>query len=286
MIKIFTDTGADYPYEVNNIRKIPLFYYFEDNMNMQYGLDNHLSNKDFFCELKKGRVPRTASANIEITKDLFREELDKNNDIICISVTSGLSSCYNNELIAAMELKEEYPDRRIEVIDSKIGSLPQALLAIKANTLVGGDYGFDNTIQFIENNKLLYDYEIVLEDLIYPVRGGRVNAVLGNSLNKLKIKPLIRVDKNGKAVVNGMVRGTKKIEDRLINDALDLGVDNVLELGIVHSDNLERAIEFKEKILGMGIVEDVPIAEIGPAVGSYTGPNSLGLVTKRRVRRK
>lgn len=286
MIKIFTDTGADYPYEVSDINKLPLYYYFEDDMNNQYGIDDNLTNKEFFDGMRKGRIPRTASVNIEYTKDMFKEELDKGNDIICISLSSGISSCYANELLAAMELRDLYPERRIEVIDSMIGSLPQALLAIKTKTLVDGGFEFENAVNFIENNKFLYDYEIILEDLIYPVRGGRVNATLGSALNKLKIKPLIRVNELGKTVVGGMVRGAKKIEDKLINNALSNGTDNILELGIVHSDNLERALNFKDKILSMGIVEDVPVAELGPVIGSYAGPNSLGLVTKRKVRRK
>ena len=286
MIKIFTDTGADYPYDVEEIQKLPLHYYFEDDKNVEYGSEINISMKEFYDEMRKERIPKTSSVNVEMTRLAFEKELIDGNDIICIGLTSGISSCYANEFMAASMLRDKYKDRKIVVIDSLIGSLPQAMLAIKANMMVKEGASFEDIVKYVEDNNLFYNYEIFLEDLIYPVRGGRVNAVVGTVSQRLNIKPLIRVDANGKTVIGTTSRGSKKLADKLINRMLVDGADNVTELGIVHGDNLEEALNLKDKLLKLGITDDVSIAEVGQVIGSYAGPGAIGLVSKKKVRRK
>lgn len=286
MIKIFTDTGADYPFNVDDIVKLPLYYYFEDNKDVEYGFDKDMEMKDFYNAMRMGRVPRTASVNIEVVKKMFERELICGNDIICISLTSGISSCYFNEVIASKILKIKFPERRIVVIDSMIGSLPQAMLAIKANDMAKNGADFDSIVKYIEDNKMFYNYEIFLEDLIYPVRGGRVNAIAGKVGQSLNIKPLIRVNSIGKTVLGTSVKGRRKLKKKLIDRMLEDGIDNVLELGIVHGDNLDDALKLREELLDLDITDDIPIAEIGQVIGSYAGPGSIGLVSKKKVKRK
>ena len=285
MIKIITDAGSDFSCD-NDIYQVALSYYFDDNKEVEYGDLNNLSNTEFYNYMRMGRVPRTASVNVNSALCCFEKELASGNDVICIGLSSGISSCYSNELLASNFLKDKYPDRRIEIIDSVMGSLGQAMMVEHACDMVDLGYSIDDIVKYINDNKMFYNCEIVLEDLIYPVRGGRVNSVIGSVSSKMNIRPLIRVDSKGKTVLGTTVRGNKKINDKLIDRMfMDCSMD-ISDLGIIHGDNIDKANELRDRLLGLGIVQDVSIAEIGPVIGSYSGPGSIGVVYKKKVKRK
>lgn len=282
-IKIITDNCCDLPdnyVQENNLKMIPIYYRFEGE-NIEYGDEIKLTSKEFFKKMKDGMTPKTMSCNLFKIKEEFERELEKNNDIIYISISSGLSSNYYNVLFAANELKEKYPDNNIKVIDSLNGSMSEGLIVLKAIDLVNKEYKFDDIVNYIEQNKLKYGIEFFVNDLKYLVNGGRLKtrtAILANTLN---IKPVITLDESGKAIEIARMHGEKKALKLLLERLqknLDLKEENI---SIVHSDYEEGAMKLKEKLEQLKILKKCIISEIGPTIASHIGNGNLGFAYKK-----
>lgn len=277
-IEVYIDSCADLTSsEIKDLKVnlIPLYYYF-DNENIEYGDKINLKMSEFFKRIEEGFFPRTSSCNIDNIYNRFKEDILNNKDIICINISSKLSSSYNNCLLAASMLKEEFKDANIHVIDSLSGSIGEFLTLYDVLNKKGS---FKEIINYVENNKKLNHIEFFVDDLKYLTRNGRLSKTAGFIGKTLNIKPLIGVKKDGSNELITKVRGEKKIYDTLINRMLNnIGDNNII--GIVHSNSLDKANILKEKIEKLQITKKIMLSEIGPVIASHIGPGAIGLAYK------
>ena len=275
---IMTDSTTDLPksyYVEKHVPVVSLSYILD---GVTYEDMNGLSGKEFFDKIRAGSMPTTSQINPEQAKEALEAYVKEGKDVIYIAFTSGLSGSYNSVRIAAEELSEEYPERKIVAIDSLCASMGEGLLLYKAVELKEQGKSFDEIVEWIEQNKLNICHDVTIDDLFHLHRGGRVSktsAVVGSII---KIKPIIHMDEEGKLIVIGKERGRKKAMLSLIDrmEKKSEGFENNVAM-IVHGDAQEDAEFLKKEIENRFGIKNVIINGIGSVIGSHTGPGVISI---------
>lgn len=279
---IITETTADLPasyIEENGLVIVPLYYQIGETV---YGEEKHLDLKDFFDAMRNGATPTTSASNPDTLRRTYKEILESGRDILHLAFTSGLSCSYNNAAFVAEDLKEEYPDAVITVIDTLCASLGQGLIVNSAVQMKKDGKSLDEIAAWVEANKLKVCHKVTVEDLIYLYRGGRLkksSAVLGTIIN---IKPLIHVNNEGKLISFDKVRGRKKSLNTLVDlmeeavKGTDYDVENEWVF-ISHGDCEEDAEYVKTQIAERIGVKNFLINYLSPTIGSHAGPGTVAL---------
>lgn len=275
---IITDSTTDLPksyYKEKNVPVVSLSYMMD---GVTYEDMNGLSGKELFEKIREGAMPTTSQINPEQAREALEPFAKEGKDIIYIAFTSGLSGSYNSVRIAAEELLEEYPDRKIAVIDSLCASMGEGLLLYKAVELKEQGKSFEEIVDWVENNKLNICHDVTIDDLHHLHRGGRVSktsAVVGSII---KIKPMIHVNEEGKLIVIGKERGRKKamlsLVERMEQKQGDFKNDVVM---IVHGDVEEDAEFLKKEIESRFGITNIITNCIGSVIGSHTGPGVIAI---------
>lgn len=277
---ITTDTTCDLPKEYldnHNIRQLPLYY----NLNgTVYGDDNVLDPKEFYKIMRSGAMPSTMAVNPDLARNLFTNCLNEGYDILHIAFSSALSGSCSVASTVARELCEERPDAKIIVIDSLCASLGEGLLLHKAVQLKESDKSIDETVNWLESNKLNLCHLFTVDDLFHLHRGGRVSkaaAIIGTLIN---VKPVLHVDNEGRLIPLNNVRGRKKalisLVDSMESRLKDYSYENDIFF-ISHGDCLEDA-EFVAGLIKerLGIQEHL-IYFVSPTIGAHSGPGTVAL---------
>ena len=202
---ITTDNNSDLPEKYLKDHGVGCMYLSYSMDGKNYTHENFLPEHEFYEAMRNGSMPTTAQVNPENAKALLEPYLKEGKDILHIAFSSGLSGTYNSSRIAAEELMEEYPDRRIIVVDSLSASLGQGLLVWLAQQKKELGQTLEDVADWAEKNKLKMVHLFTVDDLNHLYRGGRVSrttAIVGSMLN---IKPVLHVDNEGKltAIGNG-----------------------------------------------------------------------------------
>ena len=281
---LITDSACDILPEKLQEWKVELIrlpYLFTDDGKEL--LDNDQPMKEFYNEMRGGRVAKTSGVNENTFATVFIAFLEEGKDILYLAFSSGLSvTCENGKKVAA-QLAEKYPDRTIRVVDSLCASAGQGLFVYLAAQ--NRDRGMDvnENADAMENDKLHICHWFTVEDLKYLKRGGRVSAataLLGTALN---VKPVLHVDNEGHLIKMTQVHGRKKSIRRM---AEMLG-ETILEdtpVFISHGDCLEDA-ELLAKILKEEYGRETNlITGIGSVIGAHSGPGTLALFFRGRER--
>lgn len=228
--------------------------------------------------MREGTVFKTAASNPENFRVVFEDILKKEQDILYIGFSSGLSNTFNAGMIAANELKEEYPNRKIIAIDSLCASAGQTLLVYFAVQKRDAGATLEDTAS--ESEKMVPNlcHWFTVDNLVYLKRGGRVSPTTAFVGNVLNIKPVLHVDEEGKLVNTSKVRGRKQAIRALADKYAEL----VLEQGdgiyfISHGDCLEEAKQVESRIFELCGKKAALITEIGPVIGSHAGPGTIAL---------
>ncbi|MDR0951521.1 MAG: DegV family protein [Oscillospiraceae bacterium] len=279
--KIISDSTADLPLDLIeelDVHIIPMLFTVDGSDYLDSPYDPQLPTHDFYELLRAGKMSNTTQINIETFKDEFIPFLEKGLDILYICFSSGLSSTYNSALIAATDLKEQFPERKIIVVDSLAASMGEGLLVYHAAMLQKGGSSLEQTAAWVEENRLLLAHWFTVEDLNFLKRGGRVSGAAALVGTVLSIKPVLHVDDEGHLVPVEKLRGRRNSLAALVSHmektATDPGEQVVF---ISHADSLADA-EYVEKLVREKFgVETVYINYIGPIIGTHAGPGTIAL---------
>ena len=277
---IMTDINADLPEEYireHGLEVLSLSYMIDGET---YDRNHPLEVGEFYKRMRNGSMPTTSQVNPDQAKKAFTACLKQGKDVLYIAFSSALSGTYNSGRIAAEEIKEEglFPDRKLVVLDSLSASLGQGLLVHKAVQLKEAGKSLEETVSWVEENKLNLCHIFTVDDLFHLHRGGRVSkatAVLGTMIN---IKPILHVDEEGRLTPIGKVRGRRKslaaLADRMGEQIK--GFENP-EVFISHGDCLEDAEYVKKLVRERFGVENFVINHVGPTIGAHSGPGTMAL---------
>lgn len=275
---IISDTTCDLPAEYtseNHIDIIPLYYSID---GVVYGDDKQLEPTEFYSIMRGGSMPTTMASNPDTTEKIYRKHLDNGEDILVIAFSSALSSSYNTYCMVANQLKDEYPDRKIIVVDSLCASMGEGLFVYKAVTLRTQGKSIDETAKWLEENKKHLCHQFTVDNLFHLHRGGRVSktvAILGTMIN---VKPVLHVDDEGRLTPLNNVRGRKKSLNALVDNMVKLidGYDNDMIM-IGHGDCEADALYVKEQVEKKTGLKNFMINYICPTIGTHSGPDTIAL---------
>ena len=277
---ITTDNTTDFPKEyidAHNLKVIDLTYSIDD---IAYGVPENPAHpaSEFFDLMRAGKTPKTTQVNPDAARKFLEPIIKEGFDILHIAFSSGLSGTYNSMTIAAEELKSEYPEARIVVVDSLCASLGEGLYVDYALELKESGKSMDEIVECLEAEKLSFAHLFTVEDLVYLYRGGRVSKtsmVLGTMLG---IKPMLHVSDEGKLVPQAKVRGRKASLDDLVKRMIEnMDAEKTTKFYISHGDCYADAEYLAEKIKEKTGITNYLISHIGPVIGSHAGPGTMAL---------
>ncbi|HEY8423522.1 MAG TPA: DegV family protein [Clostridia bacterium] len=266
-----------------NVFYIPMAYIIDDK-EYRDNFDSEAEYKEFYAKLRQGKMPKTTQLNAAETAEYFEDIISKTSgDIIHIALSSGLSATFENAKIAAKEVTRKHKDRKIYIIDSKGATLGQKLLVDRAAKLRDAGKNAEETAERLNGLVERLQHFVTLKNLFHLCRGGRLSSASALVGSILGIRPIIAVNHLGELVVIGKERGHKKALDALTNFYIQEKALNSSEVYIAHSDDLESALELKDRLEKAGAM-DINIGYIGPVIGSHTGPGAVAIMFEGKKR--
>ena len=285
--KIITDTTADLPesYIRENELGIMVVPYIMDGIPQ--GEERKMEVKEFYDRMRGGMMPTTSQINPETAKEYLNGFLEESRQLLVLSFSSGLSGTCGNVSLAAREIMEERPDCRIVVADTLCASLGEGLLVHKAVQLKKAGKSLDETAQWVVAHKENLVHVFTVDDLFHLHRGGRVSKATAIVGTLAGIKPLLHVDEQGHLTAVGKVRGRKKSLQSLV-DMMEKQVGSWRDkndcIFISHGDCAEDADYVKQLVEERFGRKDFLINEIGPTIGTHSGPGTVALFFMGDVR--
>lgn len=276
--QIITDSCCDFPtpmYGQLGLTFVPLTVEFRGNTSDDRNDD---TLKDMYQGLRAGEVAKTSAVNPSRWSQAMEKALAAGKDVLVLAFSSGLSTTYQSAVIAAQELAEEYPDRKIQVIDTLCASMGQGLLVWYACKKRDEGLSLDAVAQWVLDNRLHLCHWFTVDDLMYLKRGGRISAATALVGTMLQIKPLLHVDDEGHLINMTKTRGRKAAIDAMVKKAQELGAgyDNST-MFISQGDCLSDAEYLSRQLKEKCGVKDVVISYVGAVIGSHSGPGTLAL---------
>ena len=234
--------------------------------------------KEVYNAMRAGETATTSAANPEDWTNVMEPVLAEGRDVLVITFSSGLSTTYQSAVIAASDLQEKYPDRKINVVDGMSASLGQGLLVWYACDKRDEGMDLDALTAWVEDNKQSVCQWFTVDDLNFLKRGGRISAATALVGTMLKIKPVLHVDSEGKLVSVSKTRGRKASIDALADKMAELALPGRNDrITICHGDCLEDAQYLAEQLKARLGVKEVYIGYTGAVIGSHSGPGTLAL---------
>lgn len=275
---IFTDSCADLSaqtYQELGLRVTQLDVIVEGEAPTPNDL---VDIKEIYAKLRAKKSASTAAVNIDRFLSVFEEALQQGLDILYLGFSSGLSGTYQASTVAARELSEKYPDRKIYTVDTLCASMGQGLLVWYAARMKQKGASLEQVRDFAENNKLHLCHWFTVDDLFFLKRGGRVSAATAVVGSLLNIKPVMHVDNAGKLINVSKVRGRKSAIDAMFaNMKASMLPDQNETVFISHGDCIEDANYLADRVKSELGIPNVEINYVGPVIGSHSGPGTLAL---------
>lgn len=231
---------------------------------------------EFYRKIDSGLFAQTSAITPERYRTFLTPLLEQGHDILYNCFTSGMSSTYSNACLVAEELREQFPERKLFVVDSIGATGGQGYHTYIAALNRDKGMSIEDNAKWLEETKNRLQYTWTINDLMHLNRGGRLSktsAILGTAL---QIKPIGDIDDEGKLVSIGKARG-RKLAIRKLCDMLVQSIDNPenYPVKICHCNCPDDAETLKKMVLETGKVSEVVIGRTGPVVGTHLGPSGL-----------
>ena len=250
------------------------------NLTVMYNGENHTSFsepaavKAFYDEIRGGVMATTAAANPDDWAQMMTPALEEGRDVLVITFSGGMSTTYQSAVIASKDLLEEYPQRKIIVLDSLAAALGQGLLVYHACRKRDEGMGIDELAAWVEENKFHVAHWVTVDDLTHLKRGGRISATSAIVGSMLNIKPIIHVDNDGHLINTAKVRGRKAAMEYLVKKFTETCTDfDTVFIG--HGDCPEDAAALEAMLREAHPIKEVVTGYVGPVIGAHTGPGVL-----------
>ncbi len=265
---------------------ISLSYIMDGKTYLNSLEDPPMSSKAFFDLLREGKTCTTAAVNVGQFIDAMRPILEQGRDILYIAFSSALSTTYQSACIAADDLKEDFPDARVVVIDSRSASRGLGRLVWRASEEKKKGKTIDELADFVRGYIPHQCHWFTVDDLGHLKRGGRVSATTALVGTMLSIKPVLHVDDEGRLISREKARGMKAALGNLVDKVKELGIEplSAQTVFICHAD-CPDSVEYVKKLLAERYgITDVRSDYIGPVIGAHTGAGTLGIFFEGNAR--
>lgn len=242
---------------------------FEDSMEPE-------KQKKFYDMMRDGAVPKTSQINEMEFVEFWKPFVKQGKPVVQIVLASAISGTYNNAVNARETIKQEFPDAEIYVVDSTGASNMVGILVYKAAEFRNNGLTAAQTAKAVEDIKHNVHAVYTTNDLIYLYRGGRLSKGKFIIAKALGIKPLLKVNYEGKLYTDDSARGTKGILQKISDNVKDLVVDPENQnLFVAHADALDYAKEAVSVITASTRFKGVKYSQIGSTIGAHAGPGLI-----------
>lgn len=280
--KLFFDTDCDITPEIAkkyDAGLISMPYAVEGEEIYPYVTWQTFDVKGFQNMLRKGTIPTTSAITVEEYKRYFEPFLKEGKDILYIHFSRAMTVTFTNCDQAIKELKEKYPDRRIELIDTKAITLGSFYLCLEMAELYASGKSIDEMLKWAETEIDHAAFYFFADNLKFFARSGRVSGFSAFMGGMIGIKPIIYINNEGKMVSIDKAIGRKKALDKIM-DYMDKVGDDVAnhKIIIAHADSMnlvEELIALCKAKYGDNL--DILVEDINPTAGSHCGPDCAGI---------
>ena len=258
------------------------FHYEMDGVQYPDDLGQTMPFDVFYQKMVDGAETRTSQVNVDEYLAYFRTFLAEGKDVLHLCLSSGLSGSYNSARIAAEQLREEFPDRKLYVEDSLAAASGFGLMMQTLSEMRDAGTDIDSARQWVLENRTKMHHWFFSTDLTFFVKGGRISKASGWFGTVLNICPLLNVDANGKLVPRKKIRGKKAVIQAIVDQMVEYaenGTDYNGHCYICHSACMEdaRAVADLVEAKFPKLNGKVEINNIGTTIGSHTGPGTVAL---------
>lgn len=275
---ILTDMTADLPEKYCEEKNIYVFNYNFMVGDTEYTDIHQLPIKDFYTEMRAGKMTRTSQVQMETIRSVFSDFLEQGKNVIYFAFSSALSGTFSTASAIAEELREEYPDRKVYVVDTLCASLGEGLFVMKAVEKAEEGLTIDELYQWSIDTRLSVIHLFTVDDLMFLHRGGRVSKTAAVAGSILGIKPVLHVSDEGKLVPVKKIRGRKQSLIEMVN-MMEAQMGNAENpyIAISHGDCIEDAELVANEIKKRFGIKKAVINFVGPIVGAHSGPGTVAL---------
>ncbi len=278
---ILTDSSCDLPAsmaEQMQIEVLPLTLDLEGECYKNYLDGREIGFHDFYERAKTAKSMKTSAVNQQQFMDIFEPLLAAGNDILYLGFSSGLSGTYNASVLAANEMREKYPERKIITVDTLCASLGQGMFAYLCWQQKQAGKTIEEVAAYAESIVPNLAHWFTVDDLMFLKRGGRVSAATAIVGSALSIKPVMHVDDEGHLIKTGVARGRKASIRALLAEMEKSAINPADQhIFISHGDCEDDANYLANLIREKFGVKDITINYVGPVIGAHSGPGTLAL---------
>ena len=258
------------------------FHFYLNDQQYTDDLGQSISFPDFYQAMVDGAETKTSQVNVAEFLEYFTPFLEKGQDILHVSLSSGLSGALNSALVARDILQEKYPERKIHIVDSLGASSGYGLLMDKLADLRDNDMAIDDLYAWANKHKLEVHHWFFSTDLTFYIKGGRISKTAGMIGTILGICPLLNMDNEGHLVPREKIRSKKKVIQEIVRKMEQYaqgGLEYEGKCYISQSACIEDAqvvaALVEQKFLRLN--GKVEINYVGTTIGSHTGPGTVAL---------
>ena len=280
MFRIVTDTSSNLPtayLQAENITVIPFTFHTESGE--QSCMDTaSFDAKAFYTAMRNGEKVTTSQIPPQRFVDNIRPMLENGEDVLFVSMSSGISGSYASSKIAANQLAEEFPERKILTVDTYSASLAEGIVVMRAVECRKEGLSIDETYQILRALRHRIAQIFTVGDLRYLKRTGRLSNLEAARGTVLQIKPLLKGDPQGKIVCFAKVRGRQRAIEEMAKRYEELVVSPETQtVCISHADCEADAQILASMLRRSKAPKDILIVDYEPVTGSHVGPGALAL---------
>lgn len=279
---IFADVSIDIDFAFANehdVHYVPMEYVLgEDTFDCTKPESNKMMHN--YYEKLRLKVPTKTSQITPVHyMDLFETYVKAGKEIIYLALSSGLSDTYNSACLAVQNLKETYPDMKLEVVDSYGATGGMGVLIESACLNRDKGMSIEDNANWLREHALDVDYYFKVEDLMYLKRGGRVSATTAIVGTALSIKPILTIDAEGRLQTIDKKRGTKQALRSMVERFEKEYNPEIGDMVYIScADCMQEAEELKAMVLEKAPNAKIRITMLSPIIGAHTGPDMIALI--------
>lgn len=291
--QIITDGSCDLGQEIpqkTGIKVVPFYVTFDGKIYKKE--IEEIGVREFYQQMvdNPDQFPKSSLPSVQDYVEAFTPYAEEGKDIICLCISVKFSGSYNSAKTAAESLKEEYPDVKIEVVDTTVNTVLQGILTLEVVRMQQAGLSFEETVAEVERIKETGRIIFTVGNYEYLIHGGRIGKVMGSAASTLGIKPLIML-REGEIFPTGITRNRKKALKRLIEQTKEhftkIGESpDDYQIVVGYGYDYEEAVAFRDELIASlktySNYESIEIYQIGATIGVHTGPYPIGLGLVRK----
>ena len=278
---IIFDSNSEFPWELQEKYGAPYVQmpYILNDEEHAYDLGKNTDIKAFYDQVRAGNLPKTNTLPPNFYEEFWRPYLEAGQNILFICFSSGLSGAFDIINVARNNILEEFPDRKIILVDTRSISMGCGLLVYYALQMQEKGASIEEIAQWLEDNKMRVQHWFVVDDLMHLYRGGRLSATSAVFGSILDVKPVLHVNSLGKLVSTEKIKGRKKVIRRLTEIVAEKVVNPEEQVCVVlHADAEETGKQLEAAIREKVNFKEIWVRWVGPVIGSHAGPGTIAVL--------